>query len=126
MTYRVRIGATHLVVRRPPFGQLAPGAHDMRREYRALAGLWPHFDRAPRPYAFCADHDVIGADFLVVEYRRGVVPPDTAWLAPEIVLPFGPTRCGRSARTDWWIRRLAGQRSTKSASSLASSTGWSP
>lgn len=72
LTYRVRVGATHLVVRRPPFGQLAPGAHDMRREYRALVGLSPHFDRAPQPFAFCDDHGVIGADFLVVEYRRGV------------------------------------------------------
>ena len=73
LTYRVRFGDTALVVRRPPFGQLAPGAHDMRREFRALDGLWRHFDRAPRPYAFCDDHAVIGADFLVVEYRRGVV-----------------------------------------------------
>jgi aminoglycoside phosphotransferase (APT) family kinase protein len=72
LTYRVWIGPTPLVVRRPPFGQIAPGAHDMRREYKALAGLWPHFDRAPRPYLFCDDHSVIGSDFLVVEYRRGV------------------------------------------------------
>jgi aminoglycoside phosphotransferase (APT) family kinase protein len=72
LTYRVWIGATPLVVRRPPFGKIAPGAHDMKREYKALAGLSPHFDRAPKPYAFCDDHDVIGSDFIVVEYRRGV------------------------------------------------------
>lgn len=72
LTYRVWIGDTPLVVRRPPFGQIAPGAHDMRREYKALAGLSPHFDRAPKPYAFCDDHGVIGSDFIVVEYRRGV------------------------------------------------------
>src|SRR6476469_8238381 len=50
LTYLVRIGDTELVVRRPPFGRLAP-----------------------RAYLFCDDHDVIGSDFLVVEYRRGVV-----------------------------------------------------
>jgi aminoglycoside phosphotransferase (APT) family kinase protein len=72
LTYRVWIGDTPLVVRRPPFGTIAPGAHDMKREHAALAGLSPHFDRAPKPYAFCDDHDVIGSDFLVVEYRRGV------------------------------------------------------
>ncbi len=72
LTYRVWIGETPLVVRRPPFGKIAPGAHDMRREYKALAGLSPHFDRAPKPYAFCDDHSVIGSDFIVVEYRRGV------------------------------------------------------
>lgn len=72
LTYRVRIGATRVVVRRPPFGQLAPGAHDMRREYKACAGLNPVFDRAPRPYVFCEDHSVIGSDFIVTEYREGV------------------------------------------------------
>ena len=73
LTYLVRMGDTELVVRRPPFGRLAPGAHDMRREFRAVDALSRHFDRAPRAYLFCDDHDVIGSDFLVVEYRRGVV-----------------------------------------------------
>lgn len=72
LTYRVQIGDTKVVVRRPPFGKIAPGAHDMRREFKACAGLNPHFDRAPRPYAFCDDHSVIGSDFLVTEYREGV------------------------------------------------------
>ena len=80
LTYLVRFGPHRLVVRRPPFGQLAPGAHDMRREYRTLSRLWRGFDRAPRAFLFCDDHAVIGSDFLVVEYRVGevvwgVVPP---------------------------------------------------
>ena len=50
-----------------------PGAHDMRREYRVLSRLWRNFDRAPRAYVFCDDHDVIGADFVVMERRRGEV-----------------------------------------------------
>ena len=83
LTYLVRFGEQKLVVRRPPFGQLAPGAHDMRREFRAVDALSKHFDRAPRAYLFCDDHDVIGSDFLVVEYRTGVVvwdhvPPSMA------------------------------------------------
>src|SRR4051812_29883358 len=69
----VRIGPTELVVRRPPFGRLAPGAHDMRREFRAVHALSGPFDRAAHAYLFCDDHDVIGSDFLVVEYRHGVV-----------------------------------------------------
>ncbi|MGE3621528.1 MAG: phosphotransferase family protein [Acidimicrobiia bacterium] len=73
LTYLVAIGPVELVVRRPPFGRLAPGAHDMRREHRALAGLAGCFDRVARPLAFCDDPSVLGADFLVVEYRRGVV-----------------------------------------------------
>jgi len=83
LTYLVSFGDTRLVVRRPPFGQLAPGAHDMKREFRAVHALSKHFDRAPRGYLFCDDHSVIGSDFLVVEYRSGVVvwdhvPPSMA------------------------------------------------
>src|SRR4051794_8451352 len=73
LTYLVRTGDPERVAPRPPFGRLAPGAHDMRREFRAVDALSRHFDRAPRAYAFCDDHEVIGSDFLVVEYRRGVV-----------------------------------------------------
>ena len=51
LTYLVRIGDTELVVRRPPFGRLAPGAHDMRRgvprRRRALAPLRPRRPRLP-------------------------------------------------------------------------------
>lgn len=73
LTYFVSIGETQMVVRRPPFGTLAPGAHDMRREFRAVSGLSTVFDRVAKGYAFCDDHSVIGSDFLVVEYRSGVV-----------------------------------------------------
>lgn len=80
LTYLIRFGASELVLRRPPFGVLAPGAHDMKREYRVLSRLWRLFDAAPRAYLFCDDHAVGGADFFVMERRRGevvrgVVPP---------------------------------------------------
>jgi aminoglycoside phosphotransferase (APT) family kinase protein len=73
LTYLVSFGERRLVVRRPPFGQLAPGAHDMRREFRTLSRLWQRFAPAPRAFAFCDDHAVVGSDFLVVDYRPGVV-----------------------------------------------------
>ena len=73
LTYLIRFGATELVLRRPPFGTLAPGAHDMRREYKVLSRLWRHFDRAPRAYVFSDDPEVAGADFFVMERRRGEV-----------------------------------------------------
>jgi len=41
LTYLLRFGEEELVLRRPPFGKIAPGAHDMRREHRVLAGLHP-------------------------------------------------------------------------------------
>ena len=73
LTYLIRLGATELVLRRPPFGTLAPGAHDMKREYRVLSRLWRVFEPAPRAYLFCADPAVAGADFFVMERRRGEV-----------------------------------------------------
>ena len=76
LTYSVAVGATELVVRRPPFGDLAPGAHDMAREFRVLHGLGPVFDPAPRALAYCDDVSVIGAPFLVVERRHGLVVRD--------------------------------------------------
>ena len=83
LTYLIRFGGLELVLRRPPFGQLAPGAHDMAREYKVLSRLWRHFDRAPRAYLFCDDPSVAGADFFVMERRRGevirnVIPPSMA------------------------------------------------
>lgn len=73
LTYRLDFAGRHLIVRRPPFGHLAAGAHDMRRECRALSRLWRSYDRAPQAYLLCVNHNVIGADFLVIEYREGQV-----------------------------------------------------
>src|SRR5262245_37545604 len=73
LTYLLRIGGHELVLRRPPMGQIAPGAHDMKREFKVLSRLWRHFDRAPRAYVFCDDHAILGADFFVMERRRGEV-----------------------------------------------------
>jgi aminoglycoside phosphotransferase (APT) family kinase protein len=73
LTYLLRVGARELVLRRPPMGQIAPGAHDMKREYRVLSRLWRHFDRAPRAYLFCSDPTVLGADFFVMDRRHGEV-----------------------------------------------------
>lgn len=82
LTYAVTIGETELVVRRPPFGDIAPGAHDMSREYRVLHGLGSAFAPAPQALSFCEDTTVIGAPFLVVERRRGVVVRDE--IPPEL------------------------------------------
>ncbi|MDG2113371.1 MAG: phosphotransferase family protein, partial [Actinomycetota bacterium] len=73
LTYMVRFGGTELVLRRPPFGVLAPGAHDMKREHKVLSVLWQIFDKAPRAYLFCDDHDIAGSDFFVMQRRQGEV-----------------------------------------------------
>jgi aminoglycoside phosphotransferase (APT) family kinase protein len=76
LTYLLQVGDTRLVLRRPPFGKIAPGAHDMRREYRVLSRLWRVYDRAPRAYAFTDDASIAGADCFVMEYRDGEVIRD--------------------------------------------------
>jgi len=64
---------SELVLRRPPLGPVAPGAHDMTREYRVLSRLWQAFPRAPRALAISEDASVIGSAFLVMERKHGVV-----------------------------------------------------
>jgi len=73
LTYLLRYAQRELVLRRPPFGVIAPGAHDMRREYKVLSRLWQHTRLAPRAVAFCDDKAVCGAEFFVMERRSGVV-----------------------------------------------------
>ncbi len=76
LTYCVRFDGRELVVRRPPLGQIAPGAHDMAREFRVLNGLAPHFDQSPKAYAYCEDESVIGAPFIVMERCVGIIIRD--------------------------------------------------
>jgi aminoglycoside phosphotransferase (APT) family kinase protein len=73
LTYRLAFGPLQLVLRRPPFGKIAPGAHDMHREHAILSKLWQAWACAPRAYALCEDTEVIGAPFVVSEYRAGGV-----------------------------------------------------
>ncbi len=74
LTYLLRFGDSHeYVLRRPPQGHYAPTAHDMSREYRALAALHPVFRYAPRVYLYVEDARVIGTPFLIMERRKGVV-----------------------------------------------------
>lgn len=129
LTYLLTFGDEHtghpFVLRRPPFGVIAPGAHDMRREYRVLSKLWRRFDRAPRAYLFCDDHDIVGSDFVVSEYRRGEVIwaqlPDSLASLPEAGRRIGlatiealadlhlvdPASCelGRLGRPDGYVAR---------------------
>jgi aminoglycoside phosphotransferase (APT) family kinase protein len=77
LTYLLRYGegdrGVEYVLRRPPLGPVAPGSHDMSREYRALSVLWKAFPLAPRAYLYCGDENLIGAPFFVMERRQGIV-----------------------------------------------------
>src|ERR1700691_5907193 len=77
LTYRLtladRAGSRLLVLRRPPLGHVLPTAHDMGREFRVLTGLSQTPVPVARPVAFCADAEVIGAPFYLMEHVPGAV-----------------------------------------------------
>ena len=73
LTYLLDYGTVEYVLRRPPLGPVAPGSHDMKREYQVLSRLWQAFAPAPRAYHLCEDDSVIGSPFFVMERRHGVV-----------------------------------------------------
>ena len=60
------------IVRRPPLGHVQATAHDMGREYTAMSALADTTDvPVPTTYAHCADPDVLGAPFYVMERIDG-------------------------------------------------------
>jgi acyl-CoA dehydrogenase len=86
LTYLIKLTQDlSVVVRRPPFGEIAPGAHDMAREHRVLSRLPNEYPRAPRSLLVCEDTSVIGSPFDVMEYRPGVV----VWRSIPSVLQVG-------------------------------------
>ncbi|HMO80821.1 MAG TPA: phosphotransferase family protein [Pyrinomonadaceae bacterium] len=73
LTYLIRLGERSFVLRRPPFGNTVKSAHDMKREYWVLKKLSKLYPLAPEPFLFCEDTSVIGAEFYLMERRRGVI-----------------------------------------------------
>jgi len=73
LTYLLKFDEQEFVLRRPPFGKIAPGAHDMKREYNVLSKLYKFYPQAPRAFLYCDDESVIGAPFVIMERRTGSV-----------------------------------------------------
>lgn len=63
-----------LVLRRPPAGTKAQGAHDMSREFDIQSRLAPVFPYVPNMVARCTDTSIIGSDFYVMDHVPGVIP----------------------------------------------------
>jgi aminoglycoside phosphotransferase (APT) family kinase protein len=76
LSYVLAQGDQMWVLRRPPLGHVMPTAHDMRREYRVLTGLFTAEFPVPRPLLLCTDDSVIGAPFLLMDHVDGRVIAD--------------------------------------------------
>jgi aminoglycoside phosphotransferase (APT) family kinase protein len=73
LTYLLRYPGRDLILRRPPVGQKARGAHDMGREFTIQSRLRPAYPYVPRMVAFCDDEAVLGSDFYVMERVEGTI-----------------------------------------------------
>jgi aminoglycoside phosphotransferase (APT) family kinase protein len=74
LTYQLRYPKRDLILRRPPSGVKARGAHDMGREYLIQDQLKPLFPYVATMVGHCADESVIDSDFYVMEKVDGVIP----------------------------------------------------
>ncbi len=90
LTYSLRTAEQDLILRRPPRGKKAAGAHDMGREFRIQSALKEPFGLVPEMIAFCDDESVIGSEFYVMQRLDGVIPRRD--LPPDLVLDESSAR----------------------------------
>ncbi|MBA2954298.1 phosphotransferase [Nocardioides sp. MAH-18] len=87
LTYELSDGTSAWIVRRPPLGHVQATAHDMGREFTVMSALAGTDVPVPATYAHCADTEVIGAPFYVMERIEG-----TAYRSASQLEPLGPER----------------------------------
>jgi len=70
-TYFLRRGDWNAVLRKQPAGVVLPSAHAIDREYRVLTALQGTAVPTPRPLRYCADREVLGTPFYLMERLQG-------------------------------------------------------
>jgi aminoglycoside phosphotransferase (APT) family kinase protein len=73
-TYCLSFDNREMILRRPPAGTKAKGAHDMGREYRLQDALKPVYSKVPNMLGYTDDESVIGAEFYVMDKINGIIP----------------------------------------------------
>jgi aminoglycoside phosphotransferase (APT) family kinase protein len=73
LTYLLKYPHRELVLRRPPPGNKATSAHDMKREFLIQQKLKPVFPYVPEVFALCDDPAILGSDFYVMEKITGYI-----------------------------------------------------
>ncbi len=74
LTYRLDFADRSYILRRPPIGKKAKGAHNMHREFDVMQKLKPHYKGVPEMITYCGDSEVIGTEFYVMEQIKGMIP----------------------------------------------------
>lgn len=75
-TYLVSTSSGKFVMRRKPSGKLVGRAHAIDREYRILKALKSVGYPVPAVLAYCADENVVGSEFYLMEFVPGRVFED--------------------------------------------------
>jgi aminoglycoside phosphotransferase (APT) family kinase protein len=75
-TFHLRSAAGEHVLRKQPPGGLVESAHAIDREYRVLSALASSDVPVPRTRIYCADAEVIGTPFYVMDYQPGRIFAD--------------------------------------------------
>lgn len=70
-TWRVRAASGDYVLRQKPVGNVLASAHAVDREYRVMQALAGSDVPVPRVHALCADPQVMGSMFFVMDYLPG-------------------------------------------------------
>ena len=87
LTYFLKTDSEQWVLRRPPFGSKVKSAHDMSREFKILDALKGTYPFGPEPIHFCDDHEILGCDFYLMNYIKGLVIrreyPEHLQMSPE-------------------------------------------
>lgn len=72
-TYRIEAASGTYVLRRKPPGKLLPSAHAVDREFRVISALHGVGFPVARPLVLCADEDVVGTMFYLMDCVEGRV-----------------------------------------------------
>ncbi|MCG8441630.1 MAG: phosphotransferase family protein, partial [Caulobacterales bacterium] len=70
-TYKLETASAAYVLRRRPPGPLLPSAHAVDREFRVMSALGAVGFPVPRMHGLCADRDVVGTEFYVMDFVDG-------------------------------------------------------
>ena len=71
LTYAIDYPDRRLVLRRPPFGYIPKGGHNMFREYRIMRDLKPVYPAVPDVLLYQDEESVLGKEFYVMDRVPG-------------------------------------------------------